>query len=68
MKPQSFSLCYRPETDDDKYVSVYGLLAIIREAQTVFQTLCYGAYTSIINPEIFEEIENSERVDALPYS
>jgi hypothetical protein len=30
--------------------------------------MCCGAYTSIINPEIFEGIENSKREEALPYS
>jgi hypothetical protein len=27
---------------------------------------CCSAYTLIINPEIFEDLENSERVEALP--
>jgi hypothetical protein len=28
VKQEQLSLCYRPETDDDQDVSVYGLLAI----------------------------------------
>lgn len=36
----------------------------ISKTQTDFQTPCCCVYTSIINPEIFEEIEDMKIVEA----